>query len=141
MVGGTFDGHPWNSKNTVTINVHDPENPMMKPFGHEFTITDEIYQYKNWQPEKVRVLMSLDMEKTDLKKPYHVPVLWVKEYGNGRVMHMSLGHREDVWENPTYQESLLGGIRWLTGQVDGDATPNPEVDAKENELAKAAAKG
>ena len=50
MIGGTFDGHPWGSGTTVTINVHEPENPMMKPFGREFTIQDEIYQYKNWQP-------------------------------------------------------------------------------------------
>lgn len=141
MIGGSFNGHPWTANATVTLKVHDQSHPAAAPWGEGVTLKDEIYQFSHWQPEKVRVLMSLDMEKTDLKKPYHVPVLWVKEYGNGRVMHMSLGHREDVWENPTYQESLLGGIRWLTGQVDGDATPNPEVDAKENELAKAAAKG
>ena len=140
MIGGSFNGHPWTANTTVTIKVHDQNHPAAAPWGSSYTITDEIYQFKNWQPEKVRVLASLDMEKTDLKKPYHVPVLWVKEYGKGRVMHMSMGHREDVWTNPTYQESLLGGIRWLTGQAEGDATPNPEVDAAENEIAKAAAK-
>jgi uncharacterized protein len=62
----------------------------------------------------------------------------VKNYGAGRVMHMSLGHREDVWSNPTYQESLLGGIRWLLGQEEGDATPNPEFSAAEEAAAKAA---
>ena len=53
-------------------------------------------------------------------------------------MHMSLGHREDVWGNPTYQQSLLGGIRWLSGKENADATPNPEVSAKEEAKAKAA---
>ena len=141
MIGGTFDGHPWNSNTEVAIKVHDQSHPASKPWGEQFRITDEIYQFKHWQPEKVRVLMSLDMEQTNLKKPYHVPVLWVKEYGQGRVMHMSLGHREDVWENPKYQESLVGGIRWLTGQEEGDATPNPELDAEQNKLAKAAVEG
>lgn len=131
MIGGTFNGHPWGSGDTVTISVHDKTHPASKPWGDEFTIKDEIYRFRNWQPEKVRVLMSLDMSKTELKKPYHVPVLWVKEYGAGRVMHMSLGHREDVWSNPMYQESLLGGIRWMLGKADGDATPNPEVSAAE----------
>ncbi len=139
MIGGTFNGHPWGAGTTVTLKVHDQEHPAAAPWGEGATLKDEIYQFKNWQPEKVRVLMSLDMENTELKKPYHVPVLWVKNYGNGRVMHMSLGHREDIWENLTYQESLLNGIRWLSGQVNADATPNPEVDARENELAKAAA--
>ncbi len=138
VIGGTFDGHPWSAGSTVAIKVHDQDHPASKPWGSEFAIQDEIYQFKHWQPEKVRVLMSLDMEKTELKKPYHVPILWVKEYGDGRAMHMSLGHREEVWSNPKYQESLLGGIRWLAGLADGDATPNPEVDAAENNKAKAA---
>jgi type 1 glutamine amidotransferase len=141
MIGGSFDGHPWNAGSTVTIAVHDKNHPASAPWGDEVVIQDEIYQFKNWQPEKVRVLMSLNMEKTDLKKPRHVPVLWVKEYGKGRVMHMSLGHREDVWTNPTYQKSLLGGIRWLAGLADGDATPNPELSAEEQAKAEKAAGG
>jgi uncharacterized protein len=137
MIGGTFNGHPWNAGDTVTITVHDQEHPASKPWGAEFTIKDEIYQFKNWQPEKVRVLASLNMAKTNLKKPYHVPILWVKEYGEGRVMHMSLGHNEHVWENETYRASLLGGIKWVLGLEEGDATPNPELSAEQEKKAKA----
>lgn len=139
MIGGTFNGHPWNANTKVTVTVHDTEHPVSKPWGDEFEITDEIYQFKNWQPEKVHVLMSLNMEKTDLKKPYHVPVAWCKEYGDGKAMHMSLGHREDVWENETFQQSLLGGVKWILGMEKGDATPNPEVSAEQEKLAKEAA--
>ncbi len=131
-LGGTFDGHPWNSGDMVTITVHDTTHPASKPWGQEFTIQDEIYQFKNWQPEKVHVLMSLNMEKTKLKKPYHVPICWVKNYGAGRVMHMSLGHNEAVWTNETYRASLLGGIQWVLGLEAGDATPNPEVSAAQH---------
>ena len=138
MIGGTFNGHPWGAGSTVTIAVHDKDHPASKPWGDEVTLKDEIYQFKNWQPEKVRVLMSLDMAKTKLKKPYHVPILWVKEYGEGKAMHMSLGHREDVWTNETYMASLLGGIKWMLGQKPGDATPNPELSAAEEKKAKAA---
>jgi len=142
MIGGTFDGHPWGSDSTVAITVHDQQHPASKPWGEEFKIQDEIYKFRNWQPEKVRVLMSLNMVKTDLKEPQHVPVLWVKNYGDGKVMHMSLGHRDDVWTNPTYQQSLLGGIRWILNLEEGDATPNPELSAAQEEKAKAdAAKG
>jgi len=137
MIGGTFDGHPWNSDQTVTVTVHDQEHPISRPWGEEFAIQDEIYQFKNWQPEKVRVLMSLNMAKTGLKKPYHVPIAWVKEYGDGKVLHMSLGHREEVWANPTFQESLLGGIKWILGQEPGNATVNPEVSAQQDAKAKA----
>jgi uncharacterized protein len=138
MIGGSFDGHPWNANAKVTVKVHEPGHPICKPWGNEFELTDEIYQFKNWQPEKVRVLMSLDMEKTSLKKPYHVPVAWCKEYGDGKAFHMSLGHNEAVWADLRYQQSLLGGIQWILGLEKADAAPNPELSAAENEKAKAA---
>lgn len=137
MIGGTFNGHPWGSGETVTVTVHDQKHPVAKPWGAEFTIKDEIYQFKNWQPEKVRVLMSLNMEKTKLKKPYHVPVAWVKNYGEGKAMHMSLGHNEGVWADERYMASLLGGIRWELNLEEGDATPNPELSAEQEKKAKA----
>ena len=136
MIGGTFNGHPWGSGSTVVISVHDQEHPASKPWGKEFAIQDEIYRFKNWQPEKVRVLMSLNMAKTAKKEPYHVPVLWVKEYGDGKVMHMSLGHRDDVWTNETYMKSLAGGVKWMLGLEKGDATPNPELSAAQEEKAR-----
>ena len=136
MIGGTFNGHPWGANTTVTITVHDTNHPVAKPWGSEFTIKDEIYRFKNWQPEKVRVLMSLNMAKTKLKQPYHVPIAWVKEYGKGRVMHMSLGHREDVWANSTYQESLLGGVRWILHKAEGDATPHPMLSKSQEAKAR-----
>jgi type 1 glutamine amidotransferase len=138
MIGGTFNGHPWGSGETVTVTVHDQQHPVSRPWGAEFTIKDEIYRFKNWQPEKVRVLMSLNFEKTAKKADYHVPVAWVKEYGSGRVMHMSLGHNEAVWENPLYMQSMLGGVRWILGLEAGDATPNPELSSAEEAKAKEA---
>lgn len=136
MIGGTFNGHPWNAGETVTITVHDQNHPASKPWGEEVTIKDEIYRFKNWQPEKVRVLMSLNMAKTDRKEPYHVPIAWVKEYGQGKVFYISLGHNESVWTNPTYMESIKGGVEWILGLKPGDATPNPELSASEEEKAK-----
>lgn len=141
MIGGTFVEHPWTAETDVVIKVHSGDHPAAKPWGPAGTripLKEEIYLFKHWQPEKVRVLMSLDMEHTALKRPLHIPILWVKNYGEGRVMHMSMGHREDVWTNPQYQDSLIGGVRWLLGEEPGDATPNPEVSAAEQKLAEEA---
>jgi len=137
MVGGTFNGHPWGAGTTVTITVHDTKHPGSKPWGSEFRIRDEIYQYKNWQPEKVRVLMSLNMAKTEPKRPYHVPVSWVKKYGEGKVFYTNLGHNPETWANPTFIASLEGGIRWIMGLEEGDATPNPELSAAQDAKARA----
>lgn len=137
MVGGTFNGHPWGAGTTVTISVHDTGFPAMKPWGEEFQIKDEIYQYRNWQPEKVRVLMSLNMEKCKPAKPYHVPVAWAKNYGEGRIYYTNLGHNEGTWTNPTFLKSTEQGILWAAGLIDGDATPNPKMSQKLEEKAKA----
>jgi hypothetical protein len=139
MIGGTFNGHPWNAGGTVTIAVHDPEHPLMVPFGREFQIRDEIYQYKNWQPEKVRVLMSLDMAKCTPSADYHVPVAWVKTYGEGRVYVNNLGHNEATWADERFLDSITAGVQWIRGDVEADAAPNPELSAQQESLAKKAA--
>jgi hypothetical protein len=145
MLGASFNDHPWTSGSNVTVTVHDPDHPFCKPWGTEFTIKDEIYQFKNWQPENVHVLMSLDIGHSvftpdvnkRVKEPYHIPIAWCKQYGEGKVLYMSLGHNEAVWANARFRDSMLGGIQWVLGQVRGDATPNPEVSAAELEKGKA----
>lgn len=137
MIGGTFNGHPWNAGETVTISVHDTSHPAMKPLGEQFQIKDEIYQYKNWQPEKVRVLMSLNMAECKTKRPYMVPVAWVKDYGKGRVFVTNLGHNEGTWTDPRFLAHVTGGLKWILGQEEGDATPNPELSAQLEAKAKA----
>lgn len=137
MVGGNFNGHPWNADREVTISVHDAEHPATRPLAPEFVIKDEIYQYRHWQPEKVRVLMSLNMAKTETKAPYMVPVAWVKEYGQGRVFVTNLGHNESTWADKRMMAHVEGGLRWVLGLEKGDATPNPELSAQLELKAKA----
>jgi type 1 glutamine amidotransferase len=139
MIGGTFNGHPWGNRTTVTITVDDPNHPASRSFGKEFEIKDEIYQYTHWQPEKVHVLMSLNMAKCNPKKPYQVPIAWVKDYGQGKVFYTNLGHNETTWTDKRFLESVEGGIRWVLGLEKGDATPNPDVSKAEDQSAKAAA--
>ncbi|MDF1744983.1 MAG: ThuA domain-containing protein [Gimesia sp.] len=140
MIGGSFNGHPWNSNNTVTITVHNTDHPAMKPFGKEFQFKDEIYQYKNWQPEKVHVLMSLNMEKCNPKKPYQVPVAWAKEWGQGKVFVNNLGHNPQTWTNPAFQKSVIGAIKWIRGDAPAAVPANPELSKREEAKAAAATK-
>jgi len=139
MIGGTFNGHPWTAGNTVTIAVHDSDHPLMQPFGAEFQIKDEIYQYKNWQPKKVRVLMSLNMAKCEPSHPYHVPVAWVKSYGEGKVYVNNLGHNESSWQDERYLKSITNAVKWMRGDIEAKSEPNPELSAAQEEIAKAAA--
>ena len=55
----------------------------------------------------------------------------------GRVFYTSMGHREDVWTNPTFQQIALGGIAWALGNVEADVTPNiATVTPEANETRK-----
>lgn len=136
MAGGSFNGHPWNAGETVTITVSEPEHPAVKVFGKEFQIRDEIYQYKNWQPKKVRVLMSLNMAKTPTKAPYMVPVCWVKQYGEGRVFVTNLGHNPETWADERFTAHLQGGIEWILHKQEGESKPNPEISEQLESKAK-----
>ncbi len=42
-----------------------------------------------------------------------------------------MGHREDVWTNPLFQEILIGGIQWALGEVQADVPPNLKEVAPE----------
>jgi type 1 glutamine amidotransferase len=45
-------------------------------------------------------------------------------HGKGRVFYTSMGHFEDVWENPRYQGLLIGALNWATGKVEASVEPN-----------------
>lgn len=49
------------------------------------------------------------------------PIVYVKRYGKGRVVHNVLGHSMDSKQNPAYQQLLVNGVQWAaTGSVASD---------------------
>jgi hypothetical protein len=130
MIGGKFDQHPWGTIEANVI-VTDPKFPGMEKLGKEFTIRDEIYQTKDFSPEKSRVLLRLDTSKLDMTRPqvqaadYPYPLAWARMYGKGRVFYASFAHAPATWDDPHVQEIYMGAIKWALGLVDADVTPIP----------------
>ena len=125
MIGGWFDGHPWNTFDAPVI-IEDPAFPAMKHFkGPALVLKDEMYQPKAWSREKVNVLMRLDDSKLDYSKapkarPDHdFAIAWSKMYGKGRVFYSSLGHTRESWQDPQVQTMYLEAIRWVLGGSEG----------------------
>jgi type 1 glutamine amidotransferase len=54
-------------------------------------------------------------------------------HGKGRVFYTSMGHREDVWANPIFQQVLVGGLRWACAEVDAAIPANLDKVAPEAE--------
>ena len=130
MIGGYFNEHPWGTFQAPII-VEDPKFPGMSQWPHEFAITDEIYQMKDFSRDKCRVLMRLDASKLDLTNPRvhrsdrDFAVTWAKMYGKGRVYYSTLGHVSANWDDPKFQKMYVEAIKWALGLVDADATPRP----------------
>lgn len=130
MLGAYFDLHPWHQK--VRINVEDRTFPATRHFPPRIELVDEMYQFKApYSRGKVRVLMSIDTSSVDLnakmvkRTDRDFALVWVKNYGKGRVFFNALGHRNEVYDRPDIQKLFIEGIKWTMGLVEGDATPRP----------------
>jgi uncharacterized protein len=122
LIGGYFDGHPWHQK--IRVVVEDKDHPSTKHLGDSFEITDEIYQFKApYARDKLHVLLRLDMDsvtKAGKRQDKDNALAWVHDYGKGRVFYTALGHREEVWNDPRFQEHIIGGLRYMFG-MEGSA--------------------
>jgi type 1 glutamine amidotransferase len=139
MMGGWAGQHRVEEQ---VIKIDDPANPLMKAFGSEpFTHTDEFYIFPPSSPysrEKQRVLMSLDVEKSDrgfggrfselsTRPDQDYGVAWVKAYGKGRTYFTPLGHTTIMYTDKRWTAHLLAAIQYLLGDLAVDATPNPRT--------------
>jgi type 1 glutamine amidotransferase len=123
MIGGHFNGH--GAQQVAELIVTDPSFPGTKGLERRFRLNDEWYSQK-FQPDDLHVIIAHDtstMKGDDYERPNY-PQTWAKMYGEGRVFYTSMGHREDVWENPLFQNLLVGGLSWVAGLVEADVRPN-----------------
>jgi type 1 glutamine amidotransferase len=133
MMGGTFDGHPWTK--TVPVKNLEPAHPLNAMFGgKDCEINDEIYQFKldTALPTERKFLLALDTAKMDTargnrKKEGPYPISWVSTYGKGRTFYCSLGHREEIYCEPTMLKHYLAGIQYALGDLEADATPTAKA--------------
>ncbi len=127
VIGGTFDGHPWGSGDTVTVKVRDPGHPLTASFkagGDKFDIKDEIYQLKNYDATAQHNLLGLylgegsktNMTKGGIKRTDgDFAISWIRNEGKGRVFYCSLGHNDEIYMTPSVVGLYLAGIQFALG--------------------------
>ena len=126
MIGGSFDGHPWHED--VTLDVEDPSHPSALHLDTQWTIKDEIYQMKNYNRDRIHVILSMNPKSVKGKgkrKDGDYAVAWCRAFGKGKVFYTSLGHRDDVWNNPVYQQHIEGGVLYALGIPGYEADERP----------------
>lgn len=122
MIGGGwrdqgFHGPP----HEFTVKTTDADHPVTRGLPSEFAHTrDELYQNSKMVDGNVVLATAY----SDPEKPRGTgkdePVLWVNQYGEGRVFHEALGHDTGALSNPNLQEIVRRGVEWAaTGDVSG----------------------
>ena len=139
MMGGWAGQHRVEEQ---VLKIDDPASPLMKPFGTEpFTHTDEFYIFPPYSPysrEKQRVLMSIDVEKSDrgfggrfselsTRPDQDYGVAWVKGFGKGRTYFTPLGHTTIMYTDKRWTAHLLAAIQYLLGDISVDETPSAKA--------------
>lgn len=132
----------------------DKNFPGMSAVPDDFGPLEEWYSFKDFAPDLHVLLIqdTSNMDKSGHNKSAYdrpnYPSTWAREYGigrvlstgfphgaflllhkeqtyrKGRVFYTSMGHRDDIWTNPVFQQVLVGGMNWVLRRVDAGVTPN-----------------
>ena len=127
FLGGRFDGHPWTQGTPIRLSNLEPSHPLAAAWPDGTPYAEEIYQYAGYRPARVRVLQTLDMTAGPLRRPYPVPVTWVRQIGQGRLFYTNLGHTPSTWDDPRFRDQIIDAIRWTGHRLNAPAMPNPDV--------------
>jgi type 1 glutamine amidotransferase/sugar phosphate isomerase/epimerase len=142
MMGGWAGAHHTEKQ---FIKVDDPASPLTKSFGSaSFEHTDEFYHFPVYSPysrEKQHVLLSLDVEKSDMatagrfcaectRPDQDYALAWIKTYGKGRTYFTPLGHPTTFYTDPRWTQHVLAAIQYILGDLDADATPSAKLAKK-----------
>jgi type 1 glutamine amidotransferase len=137
MIGGELIIH--GIQQLGTVRVIDPKFPGFAKYAPSFEAQEEWYSMTNFAPD-LHVLLVLDTATmrnpypnepkwppqgwdTPYKRPPY-PVAWTHRYGAGRVFYTAMGHSEETWRSPRFQELVFGGIDWALGRKKADLSPN-----------------
>lgn len=130
FLGAEFIIH--GAQQVATNKVIDKKFPGFETVGDSFAFNEEWYSLKDFRDD-LHVLTVIDAPKMQgapyQRPPY--PTSWARQEGKGRVFYTAMGHRDDIWTNPTYQGILVGAIKWATGDVKASIPPNLKEVAPE----------
>jgi type 1 glutamine amidotransferase len=101
------------------VKATDVKHPISRGLPAEFNhVIDELYQNSMMVPGNVVLATAY----SDPSKPRGTgkdePVIWVNQYGKGRVYNNALGHDTTALDDPQLKAWLRRGVEWAaTGKV------------------------
>jgi type 1 glutamine amidotransferase len=114
---------PWREFLGVTTRQHTQAHNVAVKFtakGHQIlqgmqdsstTPVDELYVIEKFWPGSQALATAVSPEDQ-----HEYPLVWVHEFGGARVFGTTLGHGNDTWNDPVFQDLLRRGFRWAVNK-------------------------
>jgi type 1 glutamine amidotransferase len=125
MLGAEFTSHAKQQLATIRATPAARRFPGLGELK-DFELLEEWYAFTNLAPD-LHVLLVQDTTtmkadpKTGLRDPQYrgnpYPETWARMHSKGRVFYTGMGHREDVWTSPRYQQLVMAALAWSCGTV------------------------
>ncbi len=134
MLGAEFIKHGDQQKSHMICT--ETKFPGFNGVPENFAPLEEWYSLKNFATNlHVLFVQETSGMKGNMYQRPPYPATWARIYGKGRVFYTSMGHREDVWANPVFQEVLVGGINWAVKNAKANVSANiDKITPRANEL-------
>jgi len=138
MIGARGANHRA-SDERVFVKLDDAAHPVNQPFGGQgFEYRDEFFRvHEPYSRDRVRVLLSIDTEKTDLKQgPAYgkleradndFALAWLRNYGRGRTFYCTIAHNPYVFWNAKMLQFYLAATQFVLGDLEAPTLPSAKL--------------
>ncbi|MEO1448456.1 MAG: ThuA domain-containing protein, partial [Bacteroidota bacterium] len=120
LVGAYFAGHP-PGLHVGDFQIMDNTHPSTAFWGEKkiWKHKDEFYNFKSFYQDEadgIKPLIMLDETSYEGGKngDFH-PMSWYHDFDGGRAFYCGLGHADEVYKDPDFQQHVLGGINYAIG--------------------------
>ncbi|WP_419875018.1 ThuA domain-containing protein [Candidatus Pristimantibacillus sp. PTI5] len=108
MVGGVFAAHP---NYHFTVRIMDRNHFITRNLP-DFTLTTEHYFMLIDPSICVLATSYYECISPEVWRPVMMPVVWIKNYGKGRVFYNAIGHTADIVKLPEVLTLMQRGMLW-----------------------------
>jgi len=112
MVGGQWVAHPGNIID-YQVKIIDHEDPITSGL-EDFTMHSEQYYMHVDPSNEVLATTTFSGEHVPWIKGNTIPVVWKRQWGEGRVFYSSLGHVAKDFNVPEAKEIVKRGMLWAS---------------------------
>jgi uncharacterized protein len=103
MVGGQWVAHPGNDGVNYTVHIKRKDHPLMAGLDDFQVCSEQYYMHVDPGNQVLATTYFGDIE---------MPVVWTKNYGEGKVFYCSLGHQANIVLMPEMITIMRRGLVW-----------------------------